>query len=94
MSKMSSRTQENAGEALPISELTEHEPNVIYVRERSRLGTVIDAPAPTWRRSGVIIFDDLPGDEEQRAGFYYPRAAELIRAFPNSFKRFVKKGDK
>jgi hypothetical protein len=81
------------GEMLQSAELHGHGPNVIFVRTQTRLGKAIDSPAPTWRRSGVMVFNDLPSDEQQRSGFYYPRAAELIRAFPNSFKRFVKKGD-
>lgn len=71
----------------------ENVPNVIYVGKQTRLGKVVNSPAPTWRRSGSIVFDDLPDDATQRAGFYYPRATELIKAFPQAFKRFIKKGD-
>lgn len=48
--------------------------------------------APTWRRSGPDIFDDLPDSDTQKKGFYYERARLLIRAFPKEFKAMVRKG--
>lgn len=59
------------------------EKNVIFVGKTE---------APTWRRSGPDIFNDLPDSDTQKKGFYYERARLLIRAFPREFKAMVRKG--
>lgn len=73
-----------AEEAVEVApEPVKNEKNVIFVGPG-------DAPEAIF---GVKRFLDLPSSEEQKEGFYYERATELIRA-SRFHKRFVKKGEK
>lgn len=61
--------------------------NIIFVRRSG--GEAAEAPRVI-RDGGTVI--ELPDTDTQRAGFYHPQAARLIRAFPKSYKAFVEKG--
>lgn len=42
---------------------------------------------------GMRVLCTLPGAQKQRAGFYCPEAATLVRLFPGRFKLISGKGE-
>lgn len=70
----------------------ETSPNIIFVGKVESKGELIDAVPPKSIQDGREKIK-LPSADEQLAGFYHPKAAQIIRAFP-SYKAFVKKGAK
>ncbi len=88
-------------EEKPAVEEEVKEPNVQYVgkkrlkdKQTGEVTETIMMPAdevPTLRINGDRRFE-LPSGEEQLAGFYHPDAAFLRKAYPDQFKRPVKKG--
>lgn len=48
---------------------------------------------PTMKIHGVFKAE-LPDAATQKAGFYHPKARQIIQLFSKQYKRFVRKGDK
>lgn len=71
-------------------------PNIKFVGkqfDRKENKKVLREEAPSCLISGPTDFDDLPSSEKQIAGFYYKRASELCRAFPDLYKPITIKGE-
>lgn len=58
--------------------------NIIFVRQDREPSTLIV--------DGQGSFE-LPDAETQKQGFYHAHAAQIIRLLPQSYKKFVRKGD-
>ncbi|MBA3243026.1 MAG: hypothetical protein H0T60_17540 [Acidobacteria bacterium] len=66
---------------------TKQAPNVKLAAEAEPLGA---GPVTV----GMEVICELPGEEEQRAGFHCEAAGRLVALFPGRFKLIEKKGDK
>lgn len=61
--------------------------------ERPNIIFISDGDAPTQVSDGGV-FITLPASDAQKKGFYHADAAQVIRAFPQLYKAFVRKGEK
>lgn len=73
--------KEESVDEIDISD-AEHDnlPNIICVGKRHE--------PPTKLTDGSDVFQ-MPKAAEQLKGFYHPKAAQIVRAFPRFYKRFV-----
>jgi len=77
------------------NEVEDHatDPNIVFVGRRHLHGEIVEMDAPASLRDGMTEFVDLPDSGSQKRGFYHPDANRIIRAFPQLYKSFVKKGE-
>lgn len=61
------------------------EPNIKFVGKKRLNGELVCGDPPASVRDAYHIFE-MPDPDQQKAGFFHPKAKRIIRAFPNLYQ--------